>query len=474
MVSIRGSVDGGSDLSSMSRTPHELAIHVDGVSKRFQLGSYSEYSRLTEVATQAAASWLRQALGRNTARSGAAAVAAARRGDARFDSEGFWALRDVHFTVAQSEVVGVIGHNGAGKSTLLKILSRIVTPTRGRVGVRGRVGSLLEVGTGFHPELTGRENIFLNGAILGLKRADIRKRFDEIVAFAEVEPFLDTPVKRYSSGMTVRLGFSVAAHLEPDVLIIDEVLSVGDQAFQRKCMGKASELGTQGRTVLVVSHNLAAIANMCSRAVLLDQGSLVADAAPAKVIERYLTSMNPMEGVVRWSADQAPSSSHIRLRSIAVLGTASDTPTPQVDIDAEIGVVVEYEVLSPGTQNTVQILLKDESGVHVLTTANAPSMNSASDATYGVPLEPGVYRTLCRFPPNFLNDTRYLVSVNLGTEIGKPAIALDAVLSFLVHDTGAMRKEYLGSWTGPVVRPRLAWTTQGPLPAATDRENRPE
>jgi lipopolysaccharide transport system ATP-binding protein len=448
--------------------PHETAIHVDGVSKRFQLGSYSEYSRLTEVAAQAAKSWMRRLVGINSSRTSSKSSHA--RGDNRFDSDGFWALRDIHFTVAQSEVVGVIGHNGAGKSTLLKILSRIVTPTRGRVGVRGRVGSLLEVGTGFHPELTGRENIFLNGAILGLKRANIRKRFDEIVAFAEVEPFLDTPVKRYSSGMTVRLGFSVAAHLEPDVLIIDEVLSVGDQAFQRKCMGKASELGTQGRTVLVVSHNLAAIANMCSRAVLLDQGTLVADDAPARVIEKYLTSMNPMEGMVRWDNDRAPRTDNLRMRSISVHGTTSDTPTPQVDIDAEISVVVEYEILASGTTNTVQILLKDESGVHVLTTANAPSMNNAFDPSFGVPLEPGVYRTQCRLPANFLNDTRYLVSVNLGPEIGKPAIALDSVLSFLVHDTGAMRKEYLGSWSGPVVRPRLAWTTQGPLPGNRGKE----
>jgi lipopolysaccharide transport system ATP-binding protein len=447
----------------MTSNPHELAIHVDAVSKRFQLGAYSEYSRLTEVATQAATSWLLRTLGRAPS-----SVSPARRGDARFESDGFWALRDVNFSVKQSEVVGVIGHNGAGKSTLLKILSRIVTPTRGRVGVRGRVGSLLEVGTGFHPELTGRENIFLNGAILGLKRSEIRKRFDEIVAFAEVESFLDTPVKRYSSGMTVRLGFSVAAHLEPDVLIIDEVLSVGDQAFQRKCMGKATELGTQGRTVLVVSHNLAAIANMCSRVVLLDQGLLVADDLPSKVIERYLAAMNTLDGVVHWAEDQAPRSANVRLRSISVNGTASDTPTPQVDIDAEIGVTVEYEVTTPGTINTVQILLKDESGIHVLTTANAPSMNTAFDPSFGSPLEPGVYRTQCWFPPNFLNDTRYFVTVHLGPELGKPTISLDSVLSFLVHDTGAMRKEYLGSWSGPVVRPRLAWTTHGPLPSHSD------
>ncbi len=439
---------------------NELAIHVDHVSKRFRLGAYTEYSRLTEVIAQSVRHQLRRSLSKV---SGAVnSKDAARLADQRFDSEGFWALRDVDFSVRKSEVVGVIGHNGAGKSTLLKILSRIVTPTQGRVGVRGRVGSLLEVGTGFHPELTGRENIFLNGAILGLRRTEIRKRFDQIVAFAEVEPFLDTPVKRYSSGMTVRLGFSVAAHLEPDVLIIDEVLSVGDQAFQRKCMGKASELGHQGRTVLVVSHNLAAITNMCSRAVLLDQGTLVADDTPSKVVEAYLKSMNPLEGVVCWDAANAPCSDGIRLRCVGVQGSSSDTPTPQVDIDQEIAVVVEYEVLQADVFNTVQILLKEDTGVHVLTTANAPSMNLSSDSSFGVPLKPGIYRTRCRLPANFLNDTRYLLSVNLGPEIGKPSISLDSVLSFNVHDTGAMRKEYLGSWAGPVIRPRLAWSTEGP------------
>ena len=234
-----------------SNQDSQIAIHVQDVSKRFRLGTLGEHQRITE-ALSAAIHSLFQSGSRKSSR----------------NTNEFWALEHVSFQIRQGEVVGIIGHNGAGKSTLLKILSRIVTPTHGRVGVRGRVGSLLEVGTGFHPELTGRENIFLNGAILGMKRSDIRRRFDQIVQFAEVEPFLDTPVKRYSSGMTVRLGFSVAAHMEPDVLIIDEVLSVGDQAFQNRCMGKATELGAQGRAILVVSHNLAAVANICSRAIL--------------------------------------------------------------------------------------------------------------------------------------------------------------------------------------------------------------
>ena len=204
--------------------------------------------------------------------------------------EEFWALKDVSFEVKQGEVVGIIGHNGAGKSTLLKILSRITEPTEGRVRLRGRVASLLEVGTGFHPELTGRENIFLNGAILGMRRADIKRKFDEIVAFAEVERFLDMPVKRYSSGMYVRLAFSVAAHLECDVLIVDEVLAVGDHEFQKKCLGKMHDVASkEGRTVLLVSHNLAAIKRMADRALLLDSGSVVIDGSVSDAVSTYLS-----------------------------------------------------------------------------------------------------------------------------------------------------------------------------------------
>ena len=203
------------------------------------------------------------------------------------EMEEFWALKDVSFEIAKGEVVGIIGKNGAGKSTLLKILSRITEPTRGRVEIRGRVSSLLEVGTGFHPELTGRENIFLNGAILGMSRREIQKKFDEIIAFAEVERFLDTPVKRYSSGMYVRLAFSVAAHLEPDILIVDEVLAVGDASFQKKCLGKMGHVSSTGRTVLFVSHNMGAVASLCSRALLLEGGELVASGNAREIIDQY-------------------------------------------------------------------------------------------------------------------------------------------------------------------------------------------
>lgn len=205
--------------------------------------------------------------------------------------EEFWALRDVSFEVKRDDVLGIIGRNGAGKSTLLKLLSRITEPSHGRIGIKGRVASLLEVGTGFHPELTGRENIFLNGAVLGMSRAEVRSKFDEIVAFSEVEKFLDTPVKRYSSGMYVRLAFAVAAHLEPDILIVDEVLAVGDAAFQKKCMGKMKDVGKAGRTVLFVSHNMAAVQNLCTRALLFERGRLVLADTTETVVQRYLASV---------------------------------------------------------------------------------------------------------------------------------------------------------------------------------------
>ena len=419
-----------------------LAISVENVSKKFRLGTFGEHHRLTEAISD-----------------GFKALLSGNFKTLTGDTREFWALENISFQVLKGEVVGIIGHNGAGKSTLLKILSRIVTPTKGRIGVRGRIGSLLEVGTGFHPELTGRENIYLNGAILGMKRSEIRNRFDQIVEFAEVGQFLDTPVKRYSNGMIVRLGFSVAAHMEPDVLIIDEVLSVGDQSFQNRCMGKATELGNQGRAILVVSHNLAAISNICCRALLMDHGSIVLDGPPKQVIEHYLKGMQVDTGKVVWEPATAPASSQIRLHSIGVRNVHSLTSNNQVDIDQPIAIEIEYEVLCEGAINTVQLHLKDENGVFVLSSANAPSMNLAIDQTYGKPLPLGFYRAECVLPANFLNDSRYVLNLFLGPEIGKPTIQCHNVLAFRVLDTGAMRKEYLGSWYGPAIRPRLAWST---------------
>ncbi len=236
------------------------------------------------------------------------------------DSAGhIWALRDVAFEVGRGDVVGIIGRNGAGKTTLLKVLSRITAPTRGRVEIRGRLASLLEVGTGFHPDLTGRENIFVNGAILGMSRSEIQRRFDEIVAFADIERFLDTPVKRYSSGMAVRLAFSIAAHLDPDVLLVDEVLAVGDAQFQRRCLGKLSDVGREGRTVLFVSHNLGAVTKLCSRGILLSQGSVVMDGSVAEAAAAYARELSRGNG---WTRDDfsGPLSAKLQLRGISING----------------------------------------------------------------------------------------------------------------------------------------------------------
>lgn len=255
----------------------ETVIQVESVYKRYLIrhrrSKDDGIRHVIEDAIRAPLKWLRN-----------------RRGEQRQTKEEFWALKDISFQIKRGEVIGIIGRNGAGKSTLLKILSRITEPTNGRIRIKGRVASLLEVGSGFHPELTGRENVFLNGAILGMNRAEIRKKFDEIVAFAEVEKFLDTPVKRYSSGMYMRLAFAVAAHLEPEILIVDEVLAVGDAQFQKKCLGKMQEVSKGGRTILFVSHNMVAVRNLCEKVLLLDKGCLKAIGSTDSVVPTYLNN----------------------------------------------------------------------------------------------------------------------------------------------------------------------------------------
>ena len=265
----------------------DVVISAEGLGKSYLIGHQSErdrYSTLREVVTRSAREFARSATDMMRGRQLVA-------GDS---VEEFWALKDMSFEIKRGEVVGIIGRNGAGKSTLLKVLSRITEPTKGRVTIKGRVASLLEVGTGFHPELTGRENIYLNGAILGMSRAEIRSKFDEIVAFSEVEKFLDTPVKRYSSGMYVRLAFAVAAHLEPEILVVDEVLAVGDAEFQKKCLGKMGEVAGHGRTVLFVSHHMAAVLSLCQTGILLQKGKVIGTGAAAAIVEQYSMSSEYM------------------------------------------------------------------------------------------------------------------------------------------------------------------------------------
>lgn len=275
-------------------------------------------------------------------------------------TEEFWALRDISFTVEAGERIGIIGRNGAGKSTLLKILSRITEPTVGRVRLRGRTSSLLEVGTGFHPELTGRENIFLNGAILGMRRAEIRRKFDEIVTFAEVEKFLDTPVKRYSSGMYVRLAFAVAAHLEPDILIVDEVLAVGDAQFQRKCLGKIEEVSTrQGRTVLFVSHNMPAVQRLCGKTLLMEHGGVVGCGASSEVISRYLQADRSVQ--LHWQRSAGMEQATAQILEVTVVDER-DQPATYVATGGNLRVRIVFEIERANPLRQLSLALLDENG----------------------------------------------------------------------------------------------------------------
>jgi lipopolysaccharide transport system ATP-binding protein len=371
--------------------------------------------------------------------------------------EEFWALKGVTFEVKQGEVLGIIGRNGAGKSTLLKVLSRITEPTCGRVILRGRVASLLEVGTGFHPELTGRENIFLNAAILGMKRGEVKAKFDEIVDFAGVENFLDTPVKRYSSGMYVRLAFAVAAHLDPDILIIDEVLAVGDAEFQKKCLGKMQDVAKGGRTVLFVSHNMAALNNLCSRALILGKGRIQNCGIPQEIVAQYLSSGMNGAAELAWPYPATPpGNDRVKLQSIRI--RSNSNVTSEVMLHHECHIEIEYCAIVDKLLLSASIHLLDNSGVEVLASGNLHSANLIRDDWFGQPYSKGSYRTTCIIPANFLNEGRYSIRVALLTDIYNVEFLTDEIIGFNARDGGEMRKEYGGHWIG-VVRPKLAWQT---------------
>lgn len=375
-------------------------------------------------------------------------------------SELFWALENVSIEVKQGEVLGIVGRNGAGKSTLLKILSRITEPTRGRAEIYGRVGALLEVGTGFHPELTGRENIFLSGAILGMQRNEILHRFDEIVEFAGVQQFIDTPAKHYSSGMYMRLAFAVAAHLEPEILVVDEVLAVGDWDFQKKCLSKMGDISREGRTVLLVSHNMPAVLNFCPRAILLDSGEVILDDKASTVIQQYTASLREAAGEVVWKdREKAPGDENVRLYAVRILSEGGES-TADLDIAKEIQIQIIFWNLHPNGKLYPAIHLKDQSGAFVLTSPNLPSASLTVDPWSGKPLPIGLFQSTCRIPGNLLNEGTYVLDAIVNERIGfhGGAYALD-VMAFHVFDSGAMRKEHLRGWPG-VVRPRLAWHTE--------------
>jgi lipopolysaccharide transport system ATP-binding protein len=290
------------------------------------------------------------------------------------DKDKFWALNDLNFEINQGDVIGVIGKNGAGKSTLLKVLSQITSPTTGRIEINGRVASLLEVGTGFHPELTGRENIYLNGTILGMTRKEVKLKFDEIVEFSGVEKFIDTPVKRYSSGMYVRLAFSVAAHLEPEILIIDEVLAVGDAEFQKKCMGKMKDVAGQGRTVIFVSHDIAAVRSLCSQTIFLSKGEIVEYGETSKVITSYLSSGNEDGAYV---PQKIKPDIEIAFKKIEVV-TIDDTPSSTFECSDEVKIKFHFEVRNESHPYTLFVIIKNQYGAPVFSAETKPDKDELS------------------------------------------------------------------------------------------------
>jgi lipopolysaccharide transport system ATP-binding protein len=416
-----------------------IAIEAQGVSKRYRLGEMqAAYGTLRESLSHAAK--------RMTGREHHSAA-----------KEEIWALKDISFQVPEGEVLGVVGRNGAGKSTLLKVLTRITTPTTGRIEIRGRVGSLLEVGTGFHPELTGRENIYLNGAILGMKRKEIDSRFGDMVEFSGVEKFIDTPVKRYSSGMYVRLAFSVAAHLEPEIMLVDEVLSVGDAEFQRRCLGRMEELGTAGRTVLFVSHQLPAIAQLCDRAIQINGGLIVQDGPPAEVIANYLHETHSAGTEHAWTEEAAPGNDLVRIMSVRVL-PHEGMPPGIMDVRHPIGIETVFRVLRQGKPVFPKIKVLDRESTIAFNAMD-------TDSRWHEPTPPGEYVATAWIPGNLLNEGSVSAEVAI-CSIDFPKLEHHAsiyeAVSFEVLDPGegdTARGAFSGQWRG-VVRPLLEWTVE--------------
>ncbi len=429
----------------------DIAIKVEGLGKQYRLGEIG-----TGTISHDLNRWVARLRGKEDP--------FAKLGDTndrttKGSSDYVWSLRDVDFEVKKGEVLGIIGRNGAGKSTLLKILSKVTAPTTGTVKVNGRIASLLEVGTGFHPELTGRENIYLNGAILGMTKAEIRSKFDEIVDFSGVERYIDTPVKRYSSGMYVRLAFAVAAFLEPEILIVDEVLAVGDAEFQKKCLGRMKDVSlNDGRTVLFVSHNMAAVSNLCTSSLFMRNGMLHSMGSTDQIIDEYISygQFNTGEVVAPniLVAKHCPQADFYAVRMLS-----KGEITSSVDIRYDIIVELEYDILQEDSVIYPSIHLLDNMGTCILATFNGESANLRVDLYFGQPLRKGRYQSTLIIPANFLNEKTYSLSAFLVPDSMADLGIAEQVLSFTVTDTGEMRKEYGGDWIG-LIRPKMAWVTK--------------
>lgn len=427
---------------------NNIAIHAEGISKKFHIGRLQKkHQTMRDKLADAFVAPFRRAgkLLRGQA-TGAAEL-----------NETIWALKDVSFEIKKGEVVGIIGGNGAGKSTLLKILSRITEPTTGFAEIHGSVASLLEVGTGFHAELTGRENMYLNGAILGMKRDEIDRKFDEIVAFAEVEKFIDTPVKHYSSGMYLRLAFAVAAHLEPEILIIDEVLAVGDARFQKKCLNKMQDVGQEGRTVLFVSHNMPAVTRLCPRTILLNNGKILADGPSHEVVSVYMGSEKAAKAERKWpDITEAPGDDVVRLHAIRVR-TEEGMVTEAVNIRKPIGIEMEYEVLQPGHLFMIYFHVVNDEGVKVFTSLD-------NDHTWRMrPRPAGSYVSTTWIPGNLMSEGIFFVTPGIRTmNPNIPRLRVADAVAFQVIDSldgDSARADFTGDLPG-IVRPLLKWETQ--------------
>jgi lipopolysaccharide transport system ATP-binding protein len=419
----------------------DIAISVESLGKRYRIGR--QETRDTRI-TEALSGVLRAPI--NLVR---------RRRPS--PNDWIWALRDVSFEIHRGDVVGVIGRNGSGKTTLLKVLSRITEPTAGSARLNGRVGSLLEVGTGFHQELTGRENVFMSGAVLGMRRAEIIRRFDEIAEFAGIDQFLDTPVKHYSSGMQVRLGFAVAAHLDPEILFIDEVLAVGDAEFQKKCLGKMSELGKGGRTIVFVSHSMPAMLRLCEQAILLDHGRLVTAGPTHEVVRAYLESDLGRTSHRLWDdPSTAPGDEVARLRSVRVVTERGDQGD-EVDIREPIQIETVYSSAEPGSVRPMVILhFYNDDGTCLFVTNDTVNREWRAAAR-----QPGVVTASVRIPGNLLAEGRITVTAEVTSNDSSVVHAREAdAIAFQVVDRSegdGVRGDYSRLWPG-VMRPMLDWT----------------
>lgn len=361
-----------------------------------------------------------------------------------------WALKDINFTIQPGEVIGVIGKNGAGKSTLLKVLSRITYPTHGRIELNGRVSSLLEVGTGFHPELTGRENVYLNGTILGMTKKEIDIKFEEIVEFSGVSKFINTPVKFYSSGMRVRLAFSVAAHLEPEILLIDEVLSVGDAAFQRKSLGKMEEVSKLGRTVLFVSHNMGAVRSLCTRGLLIKDGQLQMDDDVDRVINTYLTGEDvSTEGKVTYSEQDIPEASELGILGVELLSLSGEVKSTFA-IDEAFKIQIKYKIIEPVRNQRINLRFLTSMGETVFATYEDAQIQE------GYIRKPGIYMAICQIPPNLLNNLTYRIRIGFDSPGYKVLIPGKEYLGVDIVDTSDGYRYAKGAFDGPI-RPEVEW-----------------